>query len=111
MTKHTLKIYNIIRKELRQITRLVKSPEARNLADTEDGRKLLELYETKRSALIAMQQGIEEAIDRLDPTERLLIRARYIEGRSWTAIAQELYYSRSATFEIHDRAIEKLGKM
>ena len=111
MTKHVLKSYLKIRKELRQITRLLRSPEANIAYDTEEGRQLLALYRAKRDALVDAQRMIEEAIDHLDYDERILLRARYIEGRSWTAVSQEIHYSRSATFALHDRAISKLNNL
>lgn len=111
MTRETLERYQAIRKELRQLTRLLRSPEAKLIADTEKGQQLLALYEEKREALIATQEQIEQAIDSLSPTERTILRMRYIEGRSWTAISLDVYYSRQQAFRIAEKAIQKLEKL
>lgn len=111
MTKKTLESYRKIKKEILQLHRLLRSPEANIVYDTEDGRRLLTLYRRKIDELVATQLMIEEAIDRFGPTERIILRARYIEGRSWTAICQEVHYSRSRAFEIHDVAIRRLERL
>lgn len=110
MTKEDLQSYLKIKKELRQMTRLMRSPEANIAYDTEDGRTLLALYRAKRDDLVATQKRIEDAIDALGPTERTILRARYLEGRSWTAICQEVHYSRTQAIRIHDKAVRMLGE-
>ncbi len=55
--------------------------------------------------------AIESAVDGLDdPTERLLLRLRYIEGYSWTRVARAIHYSRAQTMRIHARALRRLGE-
>jgi DNA-directed RNA polymerase specialized sigma subunit len=95
---------------VRKLTRLLRSPEAAMASETETGRDLLAYYREKRDRLVETLRRIETAIDALDPTERTIIRGRYVEGRSWTAICQEVHYSRSRAFEIHDAAVRKLAR-
>lgn len=55
--------------------------------------------------------AIESAVDGLDdPTERLVLRLRYIEGKSWIQISRAIYYSRSQTMRIHKRALVRLER-
>ena len=52
---------------------------------------------------------IEEAIASVpDPTAQLLLRLRYIEGRSWVQVRFALHYSESQTKRIHARALKWL---
>lgn len=110
MTKATLQSYHAIKREVRQITRLLRAPEANIAYDTEEGQELLALYRAKCDRLVAAQRQIEDAIDALSPTERTILRGRYIEGRSWTAICQEIHFSRTSAFRIHDNAVRKLAR-
>lgn len=110
MTKTTLETYRALKREVRQLTRLIRSPEADLARETETGRDLLAYYEEKRDRLVETLRRIENAIDALEPTERVILRGRYIEGRSWTAVCQEVHYSRSRAFQIHDAAMRKLAR-
>jgi DNA-directed RNA polymerase specialized sigma subunit len=110
MTKATLQNHRALKREVRQLNRLLRSQEAVLASETETGRELLDYYREKRDRLIASQKRIEDAIDALPPIERTILRGRYIEGRSWTAICQEVHYSRTRTFEIHDAAVRKLAR-
>lgn len=56
--------------------------------------------------------AIENAIEGLaDPTERLLLRLRYMEGKSWTQVCFALHYSPSSVKRIHKRALEHLREV
>jgi DNA-directed RNA polymerase specialized sigma subunit len=60
---------------------------------------------------IRMESDIRQAINRLiDPTEQLLLRLRYIDGRSWTQVCFIIHYSRSQTKRIHTSALESLER-
>lgn len=107
MTKETLQTYRALKREVRQLDRLMRSPEAEA---TVRGKTIGSLYKAKRDRLAATQKQIEDAIDALDITERVILRAKYIEGRSWTAICQEVHYSRTSAIRIHDRALKKLAR-
>ena len=53
--------------------------------------------------------AIESAVDGLeDPTDRMVLRLRYIEGKSWIQVSHAIYYSRSQTMRIHARALARL---
>jgi DNA-directed RNA polymerase specialized sigma24 family protein len=67
------------------------------------------LYACKLKELNATLLEIETAIETLeDPTERNLMRLRYIDGFKWEEIAVALGYEWSQTHRIHARALEKL---
>ncbi|MEW8997911.1 MAG: sigma-70 family RNA polymerase sigma factor [Thermoanaerobacter sp.] len=53
---------------------------------------------------------IEKAIKKLDEREKLLIRLRYIYGKSWAEICDEMNYSWAQIHRIHKEALEKLRK-
>ena len=53
---------------------------------------------------------IEKDIDALPPTERAVIRARYVEGLSWECVARTLHYSVRHCSRIHDAAVRRLEK-
>ena len=51
---------------------------------------------------------IEKAIKKLDEREKLLIRLRYIYGKSWGEICDEMNYSWKQIHRIHKQALDKL---
>jgi DNA-directed RNA polymerase specialized sigma subunit len=107
MTKQDLLNYQHIKSERAQIDLLLMINRQQQAAG-ENTQRLIEQYTQKQEELAAMQLRIEEAIESLDPVERTIIRMRYIKGDSWTKIGFAIHYSRSSTFEIHKRALEKL---
>ena len=71
--------------------------------------RLVEKYNTQVARLLAEQQAIEEMIERLsDPTDRKLLRHRYIECLSWEGVCKEMGYEWSQTHRIHSRALDGL---
>lgn len=68
--------------------------------EEEINRKLQESYEKLNE--------IEKAIEKLDERERLLIRLRYIYGKNWAEICDEMNYSWAQVHRIHKKALEKL---
>ena len=72
--------------------------------------KLLARYCALAEELIRTQLSIEEAIDTLDSTERMLVRHRYIEGMTWEQVCVALGYSWSQTHLIHARVLDKLAE-
>lgn len=107
MTKETLESYQALKREVRQLDRLMRLPEAEI---TVRGKTLAALYKVKRDRLAATLRRIEDALDALEPTERTILRGRYVEGRSWTAVCAEVHYSRPQAARIHDRAVQKLAR-
>lgn len=108
MTYETLKAYRPMRAEVRQLNRLIMNSNAD--LNTFQGTMLLEKYAYKRDTLIDTLKEIEQTIDALAPAERMILRARYIEGRSWTATCRLVNYSRRQAFRIHDEALRKILK-
>jgi len=54
---------------------------------------------------------IEEAIESLPEREQYLMRARYIQGKSWEQIAVDMHYSWQHVHRIHANALRLLEKM
>ena len=69
---------------------------------------LMELYRQKLADLIEGQLRIERVIEGLEPTERELIRLRYIDGAEWLEVAAEIHYEWTHTNRIHARALAKI---
>lgn len=56
-----------------------------------------------------MKKEIGELIDSVeDPNERLILRLRHIDFKSWAKIAEELGYSERQAFRIYRQALEKI---
>lgn len=69
-----------------------------------------ETYTQKWDEMIDMRFYIEEAIDALEPLERQLMRARYIEGKKWDDICTLICYSRRHVATIHENALGHVGR-
>lgn len=89
--------------------------EARQLRSLVGGLDALKLYGQKIADIEAELLTIEDAIASLDcPVERLLMRLRYIEGRSWASICDELRplgYSERQVYRLHGFALMKLKEV
>lgn len=70
---------------------------------------LVDKYEEKLEALRAEALRIEQAIETLEPTERMLMRYRYIEGLTWEEVAVAINYSWRQTHNLHGRALDKMS--
>lgn len=129
VTKERLRQYRDIKKELNQIKQKVEaleaalySPKAQKLTGTpastagSDHREalidrhteLLDHYREKAAELAGEQLAVETAIEALDPTSRMLLRHRYIDGLTWEEVCVQLSYSWRQIHNIHGRALEKL---
>ncbi len=51
---------------------------------------------------------IERKIEKLDEREKLLIRLRYVHGRSWMEICNEMHYNWAQIHRIHSESLRKL---
>ena len=70
---------------------------------------LNEKYMAKLNRLNAALNEVEDMIDGLeDPTERRLMRYRYINGLVWEEVCVEMNYSWRQTHRIHGQALDKL---
>ena len=72
---------------------------------------LEEAYLDELNKLLEEQVYIETMIKELEPVERLLIRARYIDGLPWEYICNIIGYSWAQTHRIHSSTLNKLGNM
>ena len=70
--------------------------------------ELLERYHQKVAELTAATVEIEEAIERLSPRERTLIRLHYIEGLTWEEVCVAMSYSWRQVHRIHAVALAML---
>lgn len=69
---------------------------------------LQQRYNAKLAEMAAEQLVIENTIEALDPTMRILLRYRYIDGLTWEEVCVKMKYSWSQTHRIHSRALEEL---
>lgn len=129
MTKEELKKYQALKKERAQIEEKLWELEA-TIGDPKTAKidaephgspsgsglerivaryiELKERYDAKLADIIAQQIAIEDAIDSLSPTERQLLRYRYIDGLQWEEVCVMMTYSWRQTHRIHGRALARL---
>ena len=70
---------------------------------------LLDRYHEKLNDLRDEVLRIEEAIEGLEPVERMLMRYRYIDGLTWEEVAVAISYSWMQMHRIHARALAKMS--
>lgn len=77
--------------------------------------EIQELYKAKLAEKLAVLASVEQAIDSLEaPAERLVMRLRYLEGRSWASVCSLLQregYSERQVYYIHGTALKKLKEV
>lgn len=71
---------------------------------------LEQMYLDKIDKATKQLKVIEHMIDILTPTERLLIRARYVDGEYLEAVCGIIGYSYGQTKRIHNAALRKLSE-
>lgn len=130
MTKERLRKYQSIKKEREQLRHQLEEietalyyPKIPQLSDMPKGGtakgnpqedlaihhiELQERYSTKLEELAAEQLAIEAAIEALEPTARMLLRHRYIEGLPWEEICVRMSYSWRQVHYIHAKALRLL---
>ena len=54
---------------------------------------------------------IEDMLNVLQPQQAMVIQLRYVEGKPWKKIINEIGYSPSRTFGLHKKAIKNLEKI
>ena len=58
---------------------------------------------------IKLQRSIEHIIDSVDdPLYRVILRSRYIQGKTWKEICDQTNYSRSQINYLHGKALKKI---
>lgn len=110
MTKEQLREYRSIKIEVSQIARRIEELEGLG-HDADITQPLRELYREKLASLIEGQLRIEKAIEELNPTERELIRLRYIDGAEWIDIAEAIHFEWAQTHRIHAKALAKIKNL
>ena len=70
--------------------------------------ELQERYEAKIAEMTKEMMLIEEAIDALEPTARMLLRYRYLDGLKWEEVCVRMNYSWMQTHRIHANALNQL---
>ena len=130
MTKDDLKEYTSIKKELKQIQFKLKELEERktsiksmiisdmNVQTSHNNNSIedllikieecIEEYNKKEIKLYNKQLEIENCINSLEPTERIIARSRYIEGKTFEQIAVDLNYSWRHTIRIPGKILQKI---
>ena len=109
MTKEELRLYRSIKLEICQIERRIA--EMGRLGRDDITQPLCALYREKIAVLIDGQMKIEKAIEALNPTERELMRLRYIDGADWTEVAATINYEWAQTHRVHARALAKIKNL
>lgn len=110
MTKEQLRQHRSIKREICQIERRIA--ELEDLTAHQDiTQPLQDLYREKLQQLVNSQIRIEKAIESLSPTERELMRLRYIDGADWTEVAATIHYEWTQTHRIHSRALGKIKNL
>ena len=110
MTKEQLREYRSIKIEVSQIERRIEELEGLG-HDADIIKPLRELYREKLASLIDEQLRIERAIEELNPTERELIRLRYIDGAEWIDITEAIHFEWAQTHRIHAKALAKIKNL
>lgn len=112
-----------LQEELRRLEMLMGSPPGQNWEGTPRGSgvsnpveriaakhlTLEQRYEAKLEELAAAQEIIENMIETLEPTERMLARFRYVDGLSWDSVSIKMNYSWRQTHRIHGRMLDHLA--
>lgn len=70
--------------------------------------ELQERYRAKLEELAAEQLAIETAIESLEPTQRMLLRYKYIDGLKWEEVCVRMNYGWTQIHEHHGRALKQL---
>ena len=110
MTKEQLRQYRSIKIEICQLERRIEELEGLGYGENIT-LPLRELYRNKLADLIEGQLRIEKAIESLNPTERELIRLRYIDGAEWFDVAETINYEWAQTHRVHARALAKIKNL
>ncbi len=119
MIKERLKEYRIVSQECSQLENRIKGLEAimrrgsPNQTHRLEGRyrELVEELNRKLERLIAGQRELEQILDGLEPVERLVLRAYYIEGSKFEAVCKSVQYEAAQIYRIKKRALEKLEQL
>lgn len=110
MTKEELRQYRSIKAEICQLEQKIHDME-HNQAYSDITKPLLDMYREKLQALVNTEIRVEKAFESLSPTERKLMRLRYIDGADWLEICAAIQYECAQTYRIHARALSKIKNL
>ncbi len=100
-------IKSMIINDMPKVTNMENDMIGNLLADIED---LINIYKEKELNLIKQQIKIEKAISNLeDPTDRNIVRLKYLDGHTWEKICVILNYSWNGIHKKHRKILEKIG--
>lgn len=111
MTKEQLRNYKKLKREHARLEQRLRILEKRPDCDQAILRPLVDCYEAKLEALVNETLKIENAIETLTPTERELVRLRYIDGLPWFRVAVGINYSEPQARRIHQDILRKIKKL
>ena len=109
MTKDYLLAYRQMRQEAQDIERRLRSIERLPEPDRAVLEPLRTLYQAKLAEIVVAQVCIENALSKLTPVERSVIRFRYFDGLEWHQVCRRIHYEERQTLRIHARALDKLS--
>lgn len=130
MTKEGLKEYILIKKEIAQLEeQIMKLNEQKTSIKSQvitdmpvgsgEGREILDILVSieeaidklnkNRVKLVSTLMEIENLIEGLDATERVLMRYRYINDLKWEQIALNMNYSWRQVHRIHNEILKKIA--
>jgi RNA polymerase sigma factor (sigma-70 family) len=104
LTKEELQEYRPIKTELEALTVMLR----KITPGTDEADSLTKYYNEKKKRLTERLQQLEDALNGLTPTERTIMRLRYIDGLSWLAVSRRVHYSKSQVRRHHVKALDKL---
>ena len=117
MIRERLKDYRVVSQECTQLDNRIRRLEAMihrgsssNRPHPLEGRyqALVEELNGKLELLIAGQMELENILDGLEPIERLVLRAYYIDGSKFEAVCKDARYEAAQIYRIKKRALDKL---
>lgn len=74
--------------------------------------ELRKQYNEKLDKMLCELHYIEMLIDSLEePIERRLMRKRYVEGKEWSVIAKEMFFSQETAWRTHRKVLLKLSRL
>lgn len=71
--------------------------------------ELQQRYLAKLAELEQAIQDAEDAIETLNPTDRRILRYKYLEGMTFEQIAEVMHYSRQGITKRHRNALDQLN--
>lgn len=80
--------------------------------DMEKINKLKDAICSELNRLVALKARIINEIDNMpDNTENTILAKRYVEGKTWDQIAEEIGYSKRQVCRLHEKALEEFSKV